>query len=151
MTGVAALRPNPWLVAAGALSAVAAILHICIIFGGPEWYRFFGAGGDMVRAAQAGSSTPAIYASVIAIILFSWSAYAFSGAGLLPRLPLIRTALVLISFIYLARALVLVPIIVFRPWLASPFVWWSSLIVLVYGLCYAVGTRRAWPRLKPLR
>ena len=151
MSGVAALRSNPWLVAGGMLSAAAAVLHICIIFGGPEWYRFFGAGGDMVRAAQAGSSTPAIYASVIAVILFSWSAYAFSGAGLIPRLPLIRTGLVLISLIYLARALVLVPIVLFRPWLASPFVWWSSLIVLVYGLFYAIGTWRAWPGLRPSR
>lgn len=151
MTGVAALRSNHWLVAGGILSAVAAVLHIGIILGGPEWYLFFGAGGDMVRAAEAGSPRPAIYASAIAAVLALWSAYAFSGAGLIPRLPLIRTALVLISLVYLARALVLVPIVLFRPWMVSPFVWWSSLIVLFYGLAYAIGTWRAWPGLRPSR
>ena len=34
-----------------------------------------------------------------------------------------------------------------RPDLAGPFLWWSSGIVLVYGLCYAIGTWAAWPRL----
>jgi hypothetical protein len=33
------------------------------------------------------------------------------------------------------------------PQLRSPFNIWSSLIVLGYGLAYAVGTWRAWPRL----
>ena len=31
--------------------------------------------------------------------------------------------------------------------LMSPFVWWSSAIVLVYGLAYGIGTYAAWPRL----
>jgi hypothetical protein len=29
------------------------------------------------------------------------------------------------------------------------FALWSSAIVLVYGLCYAIGTWRAWGRLRP--
>ena len=142
---------NKWLVAGGILSAAAAILHIGVIFGGGDWYRFFGAGEEMAQAAEAGSPTPAIVTFGIAAILAAWAAYAFSGAGLIRRLPLIRTALLLISFIYLARALALLPMLVFRPWLVSPFDYWSSGIVLVYGLAYAVGTWRAWPRLKPLR
>jgi hypothetical protein len=33
----------------------------------------------------------------------------------------------------------------------SLFLLWSSLIVLVYGLAYAIGTWREWPRLAPSR
>ncbi len=33
-----------FLKVAGILSFVTSVLHIAIIIGGPEWYRFFGAG-----------------------------------------------------------------------------------------------------------
>jgi hypothetical protein len=138
-----------WLVAAGILSAIAALLHLAVIWGGADWYRFFGAGEEMARAAERGSVRPALLTVAIAAVLGVWSAFAFSGAGLIRRLPLLRTALVLISLIYLARALAPLPIFLFRPWLASPFVWWSSAIVLVYGLTYAIGTWKAWPLLAP--
>ena len=32
------------LVVGAGLSIVAALLHVACIFGGPSWYRFFGAG-----------------------------------------------------------------------------------------------------------
>jgi hypothetical protein len=138
-----------WLVAAGILSAIAALLHLAVIWGGADWYRFFGAGEEMARAAERGSAHPALLTMAIAAVLAIWSAYAFSGAGLIGRLPLLRTALILISFIYLARALAPLPILLVRPWLASPFVLWSSAIVLIYGLTYAIGTWKAWPLLVP--
>ena len=141
------MRRNMWLVAAGLLSATAALLHLVVIVGGPEYYRFFGAGEGMARAAEAGSMRPALITIGIALVLFAWSAFAFSGARLIPRLPLLRTGLIAISFIYLARGLILLPILLLRPWLMSPFVLWSSLIVLVFGLVYAVGTWIAWREL----
>ena len=64
------------------------------------------------------------------------------------RLPLMRTALVAISAVYLARGLlVLYPPAFGRDDLSWNFMLWSSLIVLVYGIVYAVGTMRAWPSL----
>jgi hypothetical protein len=145
------LRSNIWLIAGGTLSALAAFLHVGIIFGGPGWYRFFGAGEAMARAAERGSARPVIVTIGIAAILFAWAAYAFSGAGLIPRLPLLRTALVAISAVYLARALAPLPILLLRPERMNAFWLWSSAIVLVYGLAYAIGTRAAWPRLTPAR
>jgi hypothetical protein len=145
------MRSNKWLIAAGSLSAIAALLHVAIIFGGPDWYRFFGAGEGMARAAERGSARPAVITIGIAAILAVWAAYAFSGAGVIRRLPLIRTALVAISAVYLARALAPLPILLLGPERISPFVLWSSLIVLAYGLAYAIGTWAAWPRLSPRR
>ena len=58
-----------------------------------------------------------------------------------------RTALVAITGIYLLRGLVLVPLLAFRPDKVDAFALWSSLIVLAYGIAYAVGTWRAWPAL----
>jgi hypothetical protein len=121
------------------------LLHLATIVGGADWYRFFGAGEDMARMAEEGSMLPALITLAITVLLAIWSAYAFAGAGLLRRLPLMRTALVAIAAIYLLRALTLVPLALLRPDLLTPFDLWSSLIVLIYGLCYAIGTWRAWP------
>lgn len=140
-----------WLIAAGALSMLAAILHLCVIVGGPPWYRFFGAGEGMARAAERGSVTPALITLVIAFVLTIWALYAFSGSGLIRRLPLLRTGLIVISAIYLLRAAVLVPTVLLKPEMADAFLIWSSLVVLIYGLAYAIGTVKAWPRLEAAR
>ena len=140
------MRGNVWLVAGGLLSAIAALLHLAIIAGGPDWYRFFGAGEGMARAAAQGSPTPALMTVGIAAVLLVWAAYAFAGAGLVRPLPLMRTALVLISAVYLARGLLLpVALVIGRK--PDSFGVWSSLIVLGYGVVYAMGTWQAWPAL----
>lgn len=139
---------NPFLVAAGVMSAAAALMHVATIAGGPRWYRFFGAGEGIARAAERGDWMPAILTMIIAGILALWAAYAFSGAGLIGTLPLLRIGLVAISAIYLARGLVLFyPPALGRSDLSPAFLFWSSLIVLVIGLTYAVGTWQAWPTL----
>jgi hypothetical protein len=136
-------KTNSWLVAGGLLSALAALLHVAVIFGGPDWYRSFGAGEAMAQMAERGSPVPALVTAAIAAVLAVWSAYAFAGAGLIRRLPLMRTALVAISAVYLLRGLLIVPALL-QP-TAPAFDLWSSLIVLGYGLVYLLGTVRAWP------
>lgn len=140
-----------WLIAAAVLSGAAALLHLAVIAGGPGWYRFFGAGEGMAKMAEQGSSTPALITIGIATLLAVWSAYALAAAGLIPRLPLIRTALVAITAIYLLRGLVLFPALAMNGGRVDSFTLWSSLIVLVYGITYAVGTFLAWPALSETR
>jgi hypothetical protein len=135
-----------WLIAGGVLSAIASALHVCIIFAGASWYRFFGAGEGMARAAERGEPRAALITLFIAAVLAAWSAYAFSGAGLLPRLPLLRTALVAISTVYLLRGLLIVPMALFHFEQVNAFWLWSSAIVLIYGIVYAVGTWATWSR-----
>ncbi|MGI8931182.1 MAG: hypothetical protein ACR2FK_02210 [Sphingomicrobium sp.] len=133
---------NPWLIVGGCLSLAASLLHIGCIIGGPDWYRFLGAGEAMAQAAERGEAYPAL------VTLAIWCAYAFAGAGLIRRLPLMRTALVAITAIYLLRGAALIPALTV-PEMSSPFNIWSSVIVLGYGLVYAIGTWRAWPSLSP--
>lgn len=137
---------EPFLILAGSLSALAALLHVAVIFGGPDWYRFFGAGEGMARMAERGMIEPTLITLGITAILAGWAAYAFSGAGVIPRLPLLRTALVAITVVYLARGLVVIPAALMNRDI-NAFGWWSSAIVLVYGVVYLIGTWRAWPRL----
>ena len=138
-----------WLTAAALLSAAAAILHLAVIAGGPDWYRFFGAGEAMATMAERGSLWPAAVTLGIATVLALWAAYALAGAGRIRRLPLLRSALVAIAAIYLLRGLVLLPALAINGARVDRFILWSSLIVLVYGIAYAVGTFRAWPSLAP--
>ena len=91
---------------------------------------------------------PALVTAAIAMILFVWALYAFSAAGFIRRLPLLRTALVLIAGIYLLRGFALVPLLILQPGGADTFATVSSLVVLVYGLAYAIGTWKAWPGLR---
>lgn len=135
---------NPSLIIGGVLSCVAALLHVGIIFGGPAWYRFFGAGERMASMDAAGSVFPALLTAAIAALLLVWGLYAFSGAGLLRPLPLLKPALLLITLVYLLRGLVLLPMLIFMPGQVNAFAVWSSLICLGYGLAYAMGTRALW-------
>jgi hypothetical protein len=57
--------------------------------------------------AQQGSPVPALITIGIALVLAIWAAYAFAGAGLMRTLPLMRTALVAISAIYLLRGVLI--------------------------------------------
>jgi hypothetical protein len=122
-------------------------MHLAVIVGGPDWYRFFGAGEEMARMAERGSPLPALITLGIAALLATCAAYALSAAGQIRRLPLIRTALVAISAVYLLRGLVLFPALALNPAKVDAFMLWSSLIVLAYGVVHAVGTYRAWPAL----
>ena len=136
-----------WLTAAALLSAAAALLHLAVIAGGPDWYRFFGAGEEMARMAGRGSATPPLITLAISAVLAMWSAYALAGAGRIRRLPLMRAALAAISAVYLLRGLFLVPVLAKHGTAADRFAVWSSLVVLCIGITYAVGTFRAWPAL----
>lgn len=135
---------NPWLMAGGALSAAASIAHLAIIVGGPRWYDFFGAGSRMVRLAEQGSPKAAAITLLIAAVLAVWAAYAFSGAGLLPRLPLLKLGLLAISAVYVLRAFGYIPVLMATGAPVGTFAWVSSGIVLVYAVVHVLGTLALW-------
>lgn len=140
-------RYNSWLIFGATLSGIAALLHVAIIFGGGPWYRFFGAGEEMALASEAGNIYPTVVTAFIAIVLALWAAYALSGAGVFPRLPLLKWGLIVIAAVYLLRGLAIVPLFFFAPEQASSFLVWSSIICIVYGVAHFVGTSQVWGRL----
>jgi len=143
---------NPLLIIAGILSCIAAALHIAIIIGGPDWYRFFGAGEKMALLAEQGKIYPAVVTSIIAGVLTLWGLYAFSAANLIPKLPLLRVALIVITTIYLVRGLGGFLAYAFQDLgyigeLGPRFIFWSSLLCTVYGVVHLVGLLKVWPEL----
>ena len=141
------MRAEPWLIAGGILSAIASLLHLAIIAGGPAWYRWFHAGEDMARMAERGEARAWLITLGIAAALAVFAAFALAAADIIPRLPLMRLALLGITAVYLLRGLALLPLLVWKPHLVDSFMLWSSLVVLVFGTVHAVGTWLVWPRL----
>lgn len=152
MLGVVSAAPmlanhNSWLIVAAVLSAVAALLHIAIVFGGAPWYRFFGAGERMASAAEVGRAYPAIVTLGIAVVLALWAAYALSGAGVLSTLPFLKWCLAAITGIYLLRGLAIFPLFLFVREQTTPFLVWSSVICMGYGVVHLVGIISVWNQL----
>jgi hypothetical protein len=148
------LQGKYWLVLGGSLSIAIALLHIAIIFGGASAYRYFGAGEEMAELTAAGSILPAMLTLFIAVMFALWGLYAFSGAGLIRHLPLLRLGLAVIAGIYTLRGLGFVPQVFWM--IASPQAVASqeitfSLASLFVGIAYLVGTISAWERLATSR
>jgi putative oxidoreductase len=137
------------LIIAGSFSLLAAFLHIGIVIGGPPWYRFFGAGESMALMAENGSLKPTVITLSIASIFFLWAFYAWSGAGILPSMPLLKTALSAITAIYLIRGLagMIAPFVSDHPKIKQNSVafWlWSSAICLIIGAFHLMGLIAIW-------
>ncbi len=146
--------PNLWLIWGAVLSATAALLHVGIIFGGPRWYLFFGAGEAMAQMAQAGRLRPTLITAGIALVLLICGVYALAGAGQLSAwmghsftLPAEKVVLTAVTAVYLLRGLVILPLWIFAPAQATRFLVVSSLICLVFGLVHLQGLIQVWTTL----
>jgi hypothetical protein len=143
------MKKNNLLITAGCLSFIASLLHIACIFGGPDWYLFFGAGERMAELAAAGDPYPTIVTFIISAILAGWGLYAFSGAGIIFKLPLLKTCLVLITAVYLIRGVagLFAPFVTSDPVVhQNSITFWlvSSVICCIFGIYYLLGTRKLW-------
>jgi len=148
------LQGKQWLILGGSLSIAIALLHIAIIFGGAPAYRYFGAGEEMAELAAAGSVLPALLTLILAVIFTLWGLYAFSGAGLIRHLPLLRPGLAVIAGIYTLRGIGFVPQVfwmIASPQAVAPQEITFSLASLFVGIVYLVGTISNWERLAASR
>lgn len=130
----------------GALSFAAALLHLAIIVGGPNWYRFFGAGEGFAQAAELGHWAPALTTLGVAVVQFVAAGYAWGASGLAPALrglPWMRPVLIVVTAVYLLRGLVPLPLAWLAPGQLTPFVWWSSAGCLGFGLAHLWGCVKA--------
>lgn len=128
-----------WLIIAGILDLAAAVAHLGCIAGGARWYRSMGAGENIAHMVERGELAPTLVTLIVAGVLFGWAAYAFSAAGLLPRLPLLSVALVAITTVCLLRAAALPVMLRRMPDRSVTFLVVSSVIVLALGVIHGIG------------
>jgi hypothetical protein len=135
-----------WLTVAAALCFGIALLHLAMIFMGPEAYAYFGA-PQLGRAEARGYAYPDQMAAGLVLIFAAFGAYALSGTGRIRRLPLLPVALVLVGAVFTLRGLALFPELV---GLASgtgsvpPRMAVFSLVSLVTGIAFLAGTLPRW-------
>ena len=148
---------SKYFVFAGAATFIGGLIHLSIIIGGAAWYRFFGAPESIAEMADAGSLYPVFVCIFIACVLFTWSFYAFSGAGLIVTLPFLRTVLIAISVALIMRGILFIPLMLINPEIfqritncqsVNTFLIITSAICLIVGLAYAVGIKTLWRDLK---
>lgn len=137
---------SSYLLLAGILSFAAASAHLACIVGGASWYRAMGAGERMARAAELGHWQPTLVTLGIAFVLGAWGLYAWSGAGLLRPLPLLRWVLLAITMVYLARGFLFVLLQPHFPGNSAAFWYWSSGICATIGLVHLAGLWQSWSR-----
>jgi hypothetical protein len=133
-----------FLIAGAVLSGIAALGHLaCIVVGAPL-YRLMGAGEQMAQLHISGHWYPTTVTLVITAILCTWSLYALSGAGVIRKLPLLRTALCAITAIYIVRGVAFMPLMAQFP--GNSMLFWviSSSVCLAIGLVHLMGVRRSW-------
>lgn len=130
---------------AATASFAIAILHLAIIFLGPEAYAWFGA-PDLAALEAKGSRTPDLLTLVLVAVFAVFGLYALSGAGAFRRLPLLAVGLIAIGTIYTLRGLgVITDLLQLARGDAVParqIVF--SLVSLGIGLLYLIGTARRW-------
>jgi hypothetical protein len=140
-------KPNYFLIAGGVSSALIALLHVILIFA-PGLYQYVVPGQEdaLSEMAVQGSGLIVAATAILALIFAVWAVYAFSGAGMIRRLPLLGAALIAIGVIYVLRGLFLPTEInmVVNQGYPFRFVVFST-ISLVTGLLYLVGV---WQRRK---
>ena len=145
------MKKNSALIFAGLATVIGGLVHLAAIAGGPSWYAFIGAPDEIIEMVKLGRHYPAKVCWLIATFLFVCASYAFSGARLLPRLPLLQFALFCIASGFLLRGLSFIPIVLFFPDAfvhitnsrgVDALMLLTSLICLVIGLCYAIGLRQ---------
>ena len=137
-------KTNYYLIGGGVISALIAILHVILALE-PSLYRYIRPDQESVlgQMAEQGSPATVMPTFFLAAVFAIWAIYAFSGAGLLGRLPALRSGLIVIGVIYILRALALIPEIkmVMDQGYPLQFVVFST-ISLAAGLLYLIGILR---------
>jgi len=141
---------NRQLLIAGYLSLAIAVFQAIISFV-PSWSLYFGAPAEMVENRWL----LLLLGEIAAVFFAIFGLYGLSGAGIIRRLFLLRTGLIVISSIYILRGLMvvyellIVGNVILSPETVNTQGVISSLVSLFIGLNYAIGTIGSWRYLKP--
>ncbi len=136
---------HPLLIRSVHLAAVIALagtaIHFAAIVGGPSWFTFFGAPPVVVQSAKDGTMLAPVGSAIIGALMAVCALYAFSSVGVIPRLPLLKSGLVVIATICLLRAIALVPLAVIHPAVCNTFEIVSAIVWGIAGSGFAVGLK----------
>jgi hypothetical protein len=114
----------------------------------PEWSLYWGATPELVaRPTQL-----LVAGEIFAAIFAAFGLYGLSGAGVIGRLPLLRTGLVFVGCVFVLRGLFFFPQTAAslgirgfgREWRMPLHMVGASAVSLAFGVAYLAGTIRSW-------
>ena len=122
----------------GWMNIVLATGHVVGLIWAYSVFRAVGIEEDMRRLAeQGGAALPYVVTVIVAAGFLVFGLYGLSGAGVVRRLPLLRTVLVSIAAVYVLRGTLLGGIGAVAAGDAAQTAF--AAIALAIGLCYAYG------------
>lgn len=135
------------LLVAAFFPIIGGLLHVMIIFGGVSWYEFFYAPPPILESAKDGTWLAPVGTLFVAFLMLLAGGYALSAAGVLFKLPLLKIALITLSFLFIVRGVLLFHLIYWKPEVIDAFRVISSIMFLISGMCFALGTYLRWRQL----
>jgi len=138
---------SAFLVGTG-IALFGAIIHWVALFVNPLWMAFLRAPPWVVESLRNKTWIASVGGVVIGFLFFLCATYAYAALEGKRLLPLARIALPVISVIFILRGLLVMPALIYRP---TGFNVVGSLIWLVAGICFLVGTLSHWRSLTPQR
>ncbi len=142
------INPKQTLIIAGILSFAIALFQ-AVVTAVPAWARYFGAWESVASKLWLLYLAGFFVAAIFAV----FGLYALSGAGIIRRLPLLRTGLIIISIIFILRGLFLVMEIMVNLGILHGSIiiptreLMSSAVSLIIGIIYLSGTVHNWSNL----
>ena len=144
------LSSRTWLLIAALGSTLGALLHLVVALSWrADWIAYFRAPAIIVRLVRDGSWLGALVGLVIAALMQVAGFYALAAAGILPRLPMTRTALIFLAVIGMLRGFAIPISLLFSPNLIHRYVmfdWIAASIWGCLGICFAVGAVQTFAR-----
>ena len=142
------LASRVWLLTAATGSTIGALLHVVVALSGrADWVAYFRAPAVIVSLVRDGNWLGALAGLIIAALMQVAGLYALAAAGVLPRLPMMQTALAILAAIGTLRGLIIPLSLLFSPTLIDRYVtfdWVAAMIWGGIGICFAVGAAQAF-------
>tara|TARA_R110000737_G_scaffold55799_1_gene79606 strand:+ start:1308 stop:1763 length:456 start_codon:yes stop_codon:yes gene_type:complete len=135
------------LISAGVIASASAIWHLLCILGGPSWFVFARAPQQIITSAQQGTLLAPLGTIFVASLMFACTVFSFSAAGIIRKVPLIKSALITIAILCTMRALLAIPVLVTPTGLD---IWQiiASSVWFYVGVCFSLGTIEQYKLLK---
>jgi hypothetical protein len=127
------------LISSGIIASASAIWHLLCIWGGSSWFTFARAPQQIIDSAHQGTLLAPIATIIVASLMFACTIFALSGAGLIRKVPLLKSALITIAILCTLRGLIAIPAFVTSTGLD---VWQivASTVWFYVGICFIAGS-----------
>tara|TARA_Y100001968_G_scaffold322586_1_gene358923 strand:+ start:4133 stop:4570 length:438 start_codon:yes stop_codon:yes gene_type:complete len=124
---------------AGVIAVLTAFAHLSCIFLGPQCFETQMAPVSVIESAKAGTLLAPLGTVVVSTVFIVFGCYAFSGATLIRRLPLLSFGIYAIAAACIIRGILPIQLWIRQPDRVTDTVLIVGGVWLLVGLCYFFG------------